>query len=311
MSISDKTRKILWGRSGNRCAICHHELVMDATDLDDESIIGEECHIVAREINGPRGQAPLTLDERDSLDNLILLCRVHHKLIDDQANTYDIQHLKETKVKHETWVRETLNSQNQVRDDKLLLNYQERSSKNFLDDNLTSAIGKNYKKLRDFLVDEDWEAADKETRILMSEVLGKDVTSFPIVDLQTIDRLWLKYSSGRFGFSVQRRILDNTFSDSKVTPKTCLPEYEIPKSKEDKADRMMARWEIFVEKLGWYNQGQWEIFVDDYTQVLIKKPEGYLPFLGDLAPASTKIITDRGVIPWWWTLLLYLKPWDK
>ena len=54
MAISDKTRKVLWGRSANRCAICRQELVVDATAYDNESVVGEECHIVSAQINGPR-----------------------------------------------------------------------------------------------------------------------------------------------------------------------------------------------------------------------------------------------------------------
>jgi len=111
MAITEKTRKILWGRSGNRCAICHRELVMDARGLDNESIIGDECHIVAREANGPRGSSLLPAEERDAYDNLILLCRVHHKIIDDQPDAYGIQVLKNIKQMHEAWVRESLNSQ--------------------------------------------------------------------------------------------------------------------------------------------------------------------------------------------------------
>ena len=108
MTISDKTRKILWGRSGNRCAICERELVTEATSQDQASLVGEECHIVARELNGPRGNSDIPIDQRDEYDNLILLCCVHHKLIDDQVNTYDIAYLKKTKTDHERWVHERL-----------------------------------------------------------------------------------------------------------------------------------------------------------------------------------------------------------
>ena len=47
MSVSNKTRKLLWGRSGNHCAFCLQELVMDATVADDDSIVGDESHIIA------------------------------------------------------------------------------------------------------------------------------------------------------------------------------------------------------------------------------------------------------------------------
>ena len=39
MAITDRTRKVLLGRSGNRCAIGKNELVVDATSDDDESVI--------------------------------------------------------------------------------------------------------------------------------------------------------------------------------------------------------------------------------------------------------------------------------
>jgi hypothetical protein len=114
MTITDKTRKILWARSGNRCAICRRELVNESTEIDDEAIIGEECHIVAREVNGPRGNSPLPIDERDKLANLILLCRNHHKEIDDQFNTFTVEVLKKIKAEHESWVREKLTTRKQA-----------------------------------------------------------------------------------------------------------------------------------------------------------------------------------------------------
>lgn len=99
MSISDKTRKMLWGRSGNRCSICKIELVVEATTKDDPSIIGEECHIISGQVNGPRYNTELNKNNIDTYDNLILLCRVHHKMIDDQQETYTEHVLKQMKDK--------------------------------------------------------------------------------------------------------------------------------------------------------------------------------------------------------------------
>lgn len=101
---------MLWGRAANRCAFpdCRRELVMDATETDDESVIGDECHIVAREVDGPRGQSPLTGEERDKYDNLLLLCKIHHKLIDDQPSTYTVEILKEMRKSHLDWVKSAL-----------------------------------------------------------------------------------------------------------------------------------------------------------------------------------------------------------
>ena len=109
MTISDKTRKLLWARSGARCAYCRRELVLTATK-DDDAIIGDECHIHARQAGGPRSNTAMSIDELDDYENLILLCKVHHKMADDQPNTYTVDALKNLKKKHEKWVQETLHN---------------------------------------------------------------------------------------------------------------------------------------------------------------------------------------------------------
>ena len=110
MAINDKTRKLLWGRSGNRCAFCRNELIMDASREDDESIVGEECHIISGKPNGPRYDTEFPADQVDSYTNLILLCRVHHKMIDDQSETFKADIIYQLKANHERWVSDALNS---------------------------------------------------------------------------------------------------------------------------------------------------------------------------------------------------------
>jgi hypothetical protein len=108
MAITDKTRKILWGRSGNRCAVCRHELLVDATPADEESVVGDECHIISGKCQGPRYGPTFLLNRLDEPDNLILLCRVHHKMVDDQHETYTTEVLRSLKVNHEKWVSSTV-----------------------------------------------------------------------------------------------------------------------------------------------------------------------------------------------------------
>lgn len=129
MSITLKTHKLLWGRSGNMCAFpeCKKELVIDETSTDDPSIIGQEAHIVAKKKDGPRGNHPLELDKRDKYDNLILLCSIHHKVIDDQEIEYTVEKLHEYKKTHENWIKENLSSDSQkLRDDELYVTYIEK-----------------------------------------------------------------------------------------------------------------------------------------------------------------------------------------
>jgi hypothetical protein len=99
VSISGKTRKALWVRAGGRCSICQQQLVTDAEAADDEpSVFGEECHIVARSPGGPRaGQ----IEDPDGYRNLILLCRKHHKQVDDQPAHFTVERLRQIKRDHE------------------------------------------------------------------------------------------------------------------------------------------------------------------------------------------------------------------
>lgn len=110
MSISLRTQKMLWGRAANRCNFpnCRIELVIDATETDDEALVGDACHMVGDSEKGPRGNSDLSSVERDKYANLILLCKVHHKIVDDQRETFTVEKLKEIKTNHEKWVRDSL-----------------------------------------------------------------------------------------------------------------------------------------------------------------------------------------------------------
>jgi len=67
------------------------------------TILAEVCHIRAASPNGPRfleGQDP---EERHGFGNLVLMCRNHHKIIDDRANLddYTPDRLLAIKASHE------------------------------------------------------------------------------------------------------------------------------------------------------------------------------------------------------------------
>lgn len=124
MAVALKTQKMLWGRAASRCAICRLELVMDSSETDDESLVGEACHIVAQKEEGPRGHSPLTEEQRDKFSNLLLLCNVHHKQVDDQFQHFTVEKLQQIKQEHEAWVRSALDfDPQQQRDDELYAEY--------------------------------------------------------------------------------------------------------------------------------------------------------------------------------------------
>ncbi|MBN4000768.1 MAG: GUN4 domain-containing protein [Nostoc sp. LPT] len=133
-------------------------------------------------------------------------------------------------------------------------------------DNLTSIKGIDYTRLRDLLAAKHWEEADEETYLVMIRAVGKEdgdlftpdeLLNFPCTDLRTIDRLWVKYSSGNFGFSVQK---------------------EIYLSVGGKADGQYYReaWEKFGDRVGWRVQQEW-IFDSNVTT---SSSRGHLPLNG-------------------------------
>lgn len=109
MAISDKSRKILWARSGNRCTICREELVGYEKGFTGNVVIGEECHIVSSRTNGPRHDSAFKIGY-DDYDNLILLCRNHHKIVDQQTDIFTMEQLLLYKVVHEQWVKNMLDN---------------------------------------------------------------------------------------------------------------------------------------------------------------------------------------------------------
>jgi len=114
VSISDKNRKILWGKSGNKCAMCRHTLVFESTSNDNESVVGEECHIISGAKKGPRSDSDFSREKINDVSNLILLCRIHHKQIDDQVETYTPELLRTIKINHEKWVEDKLKDQPEI-----------------------------------------------------------------------------------------------------------------------------------------------------------------------------------------------------
>ncbi|MFM6472156.1 MAG: GUN4 domain-containing protein, partial [Dolichospermum sp.] len=129
-----------------------------------------------------------------------------------------------------------------------------------------SDVGMDYRKLRDLLKAGKWKEADEETLRVMLCVGGtregwlnvESFDNFPCADLRTIDQLWVKYSDGRFGFSVQKRIYQGLGGTREYNQEIW--------------------WEMFTDKVGWTKGGNW-LYYKDITFDK-KAPEGHLPFNG-------------------------------
>ena len=96
---SRPTVKRLFAVSGNLCAFpkCSTPLV----DPKSGSIIGEICHIRGEKFGAARYDATQTTEQRQGFENLILLCNVHHKIVDDDDTAYSVERLLQMKQQHE------------------------------------------------------------------------------------------------------------------------------------------------------------------------------------------------------------------
>jgi serine/threonine protein kinase len=138
--------------------------------------------------------------------------------------------------------------------------------KNPLPDNLSSEVDVDYTRLRDLLEAGRWKEADYETRAVMLKAADREkegwmndesMKNFPCADLRTIDQLWVKYSSGRFGFSVQKQIYQEVGG---------IPD----------GNYYQEAWYKLGERLGWRVKEGW-IWYDDVTFNTTAK-RGHLPW---------------------------------
>lgn len=94
----------LWVCAGGRCEFkgCNEYLLADSLTLE-EANFSNVAHIIGAELNGPRGKSTLPLEKRNKIENLMLLCRKHHKLVDDKKleEKYPVELLQKYKKEHE------------------------------------------------------------------------------------------------------------------------------------------------------------------------------------------------------------------
>lgn len=105
-----------------------------------------------------------------------------------------------------------------------------------------------YEKLQKYLATGNWFEADLETVKLIADIAGKeikdltpeDIRKFPCNELRVLDRLWLKYSHERFGFSVQLDAYQSVGGNLDTTIK--------------QERNIVEKW---GDKLGWRVKSQW------------------------------------------------------
>lgn len=125
----------------------------------------------------------------------------------------------------------------------------------------------DYAKLEGLLKAHQWKEADRETYLVMLQAVGRqkegwmrsqELSNFPCDVLCEIDQLWVFYSNGKFGLSVQQRIWCSIGSHP------------------GKFD--IATFCNFGDSVGWRRNNEW-LRYDNFTFSL-EAQEGHLPSFG-------------------------------
>ncbi|MFP8835702.1 HNH endonuclease signature motif containing protein [Hydrogenophaga sp. XSHU_21] len=97
LTPTPETIRRLFLLSGNQCAFpgCSHPII-----LEDGTYVGEICHICAAEKGGERFDETQTNEGRRHFDNLMLMCRDHHVLTNDEVH-FTPNRMREMKAEHE------------------------------------------------------------------------------------------------------------------------------------------------------------------------------------------------------------------
>ena len=156
----------------------------------------------------------------------------------------------------------------------LILQLIHKSDENFIENTLNckdlswfhapSAVGFDYSPLQRYLLNQCYEDADRFTSSKLRELAGEkavkrgyvyfsEVESIPSVDLLTLDRLWVVYSRGKFGFTVQSKILDS----------------------------LGGRYDKLWPRIGWKKDGIWTRYPKAFDWS-IEAPNGHMPLVNQL-----------------------------
>lgn len=106
--IPQKVQSALWARAGGRCQYrgCNDDLIGDLISGREDGTFGFIAHIVADSADGPRGEPQRSALLARALENLMLMCARHHKLIDvDDEAGHPEALLIAMKAEHESRVQ--------------------------------------------------------------------------------------------------------------------------------------------------------------------------------------------------------------
>lgn len=91
--------KRLFAVSGNLCAF--PKCTVPLVDPSSGKVTDRVCHMAAAHPGGPRYQDQQSDEQRHGFDNLVLMCPIHHDVIDADEDGYPIERLLRFKVERE------------------------------------------------------------------------------------------------------------------------------------------------------------------------------------------------------------------
>ena len=149
-----------------------------------------------------------------------------------------------------------------------------KNDENFIKNNLgcddlswfttSSDVCFDYAPLQRYLLNESFEEADRFTSSKLRELAGdqavkrgyvyfSEVESIPSIDLATLNKLWIVYSRGKFGFTVQAKILNS----------------------------VGGSYEKLWPRIGWKKDGIWTRYPKAFNWS-IDAPNGHMPLVNQL-----------------------------
>ncbi len=166
-----------------------------------------------------------------------------------------------------------------------------KTDKNFIKNNLdcedlawftaSSEVGFDYAPLQRYLLDESFENADRFTSAKLRELAGEkavkrgyvyfsEVESIPGIDLLTLNKLWVVYSRGKFGFTVQAKILAS----------------------------LGGRYDKLWPRIGWKKDGIWTRYPKAFNWS-IEAPNGHMPLVNQLRGVRLmdSLLNHQALIP--------------
>lgn len=132
------------------------------------------------------------------------------------------------------------------------------------------ADDEKYNPLQDLLTAERWREADEETAKILWNLSGSKIPGFisgaalekiSCEELKTIDKLWVEFSNGKFGFSVQERIWQDLGG-------------VVYDPKQNKFHMRVGN--RFSRQVGWLKSGTWIYAHADFNFTIDASP-GHLP----------------------------------